>query len=283
MKMVPNADPTSLQPGDFNSDYAAASAVQMPDQGGGGLFNQMKHAMAQAKSAQQMMQTGIAQRHYVAGSKDRVDDLWAQTATISDCAARTTTTLDLRRKTYRIVSWDQPSGASSAGGGSNDQRGSDDNTHVAVSVTNTALGSRVLSGQPTNGFRSDVVVTETKSSGESHTQNGNLLAYYSSYANPIADCLAAGVMAESGAAQGAAMMGGYARIMRALAAAGASSRFSIKQSGPPIPLGKLAMWNAMTFSAQGHDISITTENGNVRAIGANDAVFSVPSNFTQQQ
>lgn len=283
MKMVPNADASSLQPGDFNSDYAAASASQMPDQGGGGFFNQMKHAMAQAKSAQQMMQTGIAQRHYVAGSKDRVDDLWTQTATISDCAARTTTTLDLRHKTYRVVSWDQPSGANSGGGGSTVERPSDDNTHVAISVTNTALGSRVLSGQPTNGFRSDVAVTETKSSGESNTQNGNLLAYYSNYPNPTANCIAADVIAQSGPGQGAAMMGGYSRIMRALAAAGGTARFSIKQSGPPIPLGKLAMWDAMTFSAQGHDISITTENGNVRAIGANDAAFTIPSDFTQQQ
>ena len=39
----------------------------------------------------------------------------------------------------------------------------------------------------------------------------------------------------------------------------------------------------MTFSAQGHSVTISTENGNVRAIGANDAVFSVPSDFTQQQ
>ncbi len=114
-KIAMNADPSTLQPGDFSADFAAASAVQTPQQSGGGFFAQMHQAMATAQSYQQMMQTGIAERHYIAGSKERTDNLAAQTATIVDCAARTITTLDLRRKTYRVTSMDQPSAPSSSG------------------------------------------------------------------------------------------------------------------------------------------------------------------------
>ena len=61
-----------------------------------------------AQSAQQMMQTGLAEKHYVAGSKERTDEVVMQTATITDCVARTITTLNFRDKTYRVVSMDQP-------------------------------------------------------------------------------------------------------------------------------------------------------------------------------
>lgn len=284
MKMQMNADASSLQPGDFNADFAAAAAVQAPDQNsGGGIFNQMNHAMAQAKSVQQMMQTGVALRHYIAGSKERTDDLYNQTATIEDCAARTTTTLDLRKKTYRVVSWDQPSSPSSGGGGSGGSGYTDDGTRVAITVTNSALGARELSNVPTNGYRSNMVVTETKPSGESNTQNGDLIGYYSTYRPPQPSCPRARDAGTSTGGVNSPMMGGYLSVMRALASTGMSSRFSVKQSGPPLPLGKLAMYDAMSFSAQGHDISITTERGNVRSITANDAAFSIPSDFTQAQ
>lgn len=147
-KIVMNAAPASLQPGSFDADFAAAASVQQPEQNGGGIFNQMKQAMAMGQSMQQMMQYGFAARHYVAGSKERTDDLALQTATIVDCAARTITTLDLRRKTYRVVSMDQSSATSSGGGGGGPQAGAtQDNTRIAISVANTALGGREVAGQ----------------------------------------------------------------------------------------------------------------------------------------
>ena len=36
VKLSMNADPSTLQPGDFNADYAAASTTQAPAAGGGG-------------------------------------------------------------------------------------------------------------------------------------------------------------------------------------------------------------------------------------------------------
>jgi len=285
MKFSMDADPSSLQPGPFDSDFAAAAAVQAPDQGGGsGIFSQMHKAAAMAQAMQQMMKTGTAEHHYVAGSKERVDRLAFLTATIVDCAARTITTLDLRRKTYRVESMDSSSGSGSSGGGSGGSKFTDDGTRVAISVTNTALGAREVGGLATNGYRSDMVMTTTKPSGESQTTNGNLLAYYSNDASPAPSSCASGRDAgPSGGAQGMAMMGQYALAMRALATRGISSRFSLKQSGPPLPLGKLAMYDAMSFSQSGHAVTISTERGNVRSIGADDPAFSIPSGFTQQQ
>ena len=105
------------------------------------------------------MQSGLAERHYVAGTKERTDHVAQQTATIVDCAARTITTLDVANKTYRVTSMESPSSPSS-GGGSDSSSGSD-NTRVAITITNTALGSKTLGGLPASGFRSDMAITET--------------------------------------------------------------------------------------------------------------------------
>ncbi|HEX3671590.1 MAG TPA: hypothetical protein VHT92_07805 [Candidatus Cybelea sp.] len=284
MKFAMDADPSSAQPGSFDSDFAAASAVQMPDQGsGGGIFGQINRAKGMAAAMQQMMQSGEAEHHYVAGSKERTDNLFFQTATITDCSARTITTLDLRRKTYKVESMDAHS-SSAGSGGSGGSKFSDDGTRVAISVTNTALGSRDVGGVPTNGYRSDMTLTTTKPSGESQTEKGNLLGYYSGNASPSVTCWGGGTAAgPGGSAAGMAMMGKYALVMRALAAHGMSSRFTFTQSGPPLPTGRLAMFDAMTFGMQGHSVTISSERGNVRAIGASDAAFAIPSDFTQQQ
>ena len=276
-----NAEPASLEPGSFDADFAAASAVRQPAQsGGGGIFGPMKQAMAMGQSMQQMMQYGFAERHYVAGSKERTDQLALQTATIVDCVARTTTTLDLQRKTYRVVSMDQAS-ATSSGGGSGSQAGaSEDNTRVAISVANTALGGREVAGQQTNGFRSELTITETTSSGQTQTQNGNLIAYYSSYSNPTPSCYKGSPVT---GAHGPAMMAQYASVMRALALGGSDSRFSVRQSGPHLPVGQLSMYDAVTFGMKGQGATFVTERGNVRPMNATDAAFAIPSDFTQQQ
>ncbi len=277
-KIAVNADPATLAPGSFDGDFATAAAVQQPEQSGGGIFKQIHQAMSEGQSMQQMMKNGMAEHHYVAGSKDRTDRLFTQTATIVDCAARTTTTLDLRRKTYKVVSMDQPSSPGS-GGTSSPGRTSDNDTRVAISVTNTALGARNVGGQPTDGYSSQMTITETSSSGQSQTQNGNLRAWYSSFANPVPTCSGGSLMTGGRAA---AAMAGYMGAMRALASTG-DPRFSVSQSGPRLPLGRLPMYDAMTFGGQGQAATFVTERGNVRPIDANDPIFSVPEGFTQEQ
>lgn len=278
-KIAVNGNPSSPQPGNFDDDFAAASAAQMPDQGGsgGGMFGQMHQAMAMGQAMKQLMATGVAERHYVAGSKERVDNLSRQTATITDCDARTIARLDLRNKTYTVESMDHPSSSTSAGRGPGGAF-NDNGTRIAISVTNTALGSRVVAGQPTSGYRSDATLTETSSSGETHTQNANLIGYYSSFDNPAPGCSRPYLALERGR-----MMASYSQLMGAFAAGGTDKRFSITQSGPPLPLGKLAMFDAVAFGAQGQGVTFVNERGNVRALSATDPVFAIPPGFTQRQ
>lgn len=277
-KISMGGDSATLQPGDFDSDFAAAAAAQPPQQqSGGGIFNQIHQAMGMGAQLQQMMQTGIAQRHYLAGSKERTDDVARQTATIVDCAARTITTLDLQRKTYSVVSMDRPQTGGPAGAPASPAAQRDDGTKVAVAVSNAALGALQVGGQSTDGYRSQIAITETSASGESRTQNGELLAYYSALPTPAAGC----APQHSMAGPAGAMMGGYSRIMRALSSGGTDPRFSVKQSGPALPLGRMAMYDALTLGAQGRGATIVTERGNVRTIGPDDPAFAIPPGFTQ--
>lgn len=266
-KVVMSADPSSLQPGSFDSDFAAAAAVQAPSAGA-------------AQGAQQMMQTGIAERHYVAGSKERTDNLARQTATIADCVARTITTLDLRGKTYRVVSMDQPSAPGSGAGAGPRTPFLQNGASIAVSVANTALGALVVGGQPTNGFRSDVKFAMTSPSGESNTRNGVLVGYYSAYAKPAPPC-SGGIFAEM--LGGAHAMARFEQLMSAVSSGGTNLHISVKQNGPLLPVGKLAMFEALSFQMLGHGTTMVTERGNVRAIAVDDPVFSIPPGFTKQQ
>lgn len=284
IKFAMNADSSAQQPGDFSADFAAAAAVQGPDLGGGnGIFNAIHQAEARAKSMQQLMQTGFAERHYVAGTKERTDNLSMQTATIIDCAARTITRLDLRHKTYKTDSMDQSSSPGGEGGASG-APAHDNGTRVAVTVSNTALGSRDVGGQPSSGYRSDMTITETSTSGESRTQKGNMVGYYSSFANPAPSCSRMGAPSGPSGQMGSAMMGNFAQLMRALTSSGMDKRFTISQSGPPLPLGKLAMFSAAAFTnGQGNGMTFVTERGNVHSISASDPVFAIPPDFTPQQ
>jgi hypothetical protein len=285
-KLAMTTDPSSLQPGSFDDDYSAAASAQPPAPGGGGLFGQFKQSIANAQSAAQMMQTGMAQKHYVAGSKERTDLVAMQTATITDCVARTITTLNLRNKTYRVVSMDQPTAASSGGSSSGGSAPKDDGTKVAITVANTALGARAVGGEQTNGYRSDTTITETKPTGESHTQNLNVVGYYTAFTQPFPHC--SGSSPWSGdsmsPAQGMAMMAAASRVMRELATAGVDKRFSLTQSGPMLPFGNFSMYQAVTFSAKnGQGAALVTERGHVHPVDANDPVFSIPSDFTREQ
>jgi hypothetical protein len=280
-KIAMGADPSSLQPGSFDDDYAAASAEQPPAASGGGLFAHMKQAMAMGQNVGKLMTTGMAERHYVAGSKERTDYIAMGTAFITDCVARTITTLNLRDKTYRIESMDHPSSATSSAPGAG-APAKDDGTRVAISIANSSLGSRVLAGQPTNGFRSVMTMTESKPAGESSTQNLDLIAYYSALPMPFPTCFHLGSASGVSPGNAMAMMGAAMHVMQSLAVAGLDKRFSLKQSGPLLPAGNIPMYEAVLYGQNG-SAAFVTELGNVRPISANDPVFSVPADFTRQQ
>jgi hypothetical protein len=291
-KFSRSGDAATLQPGSFDQDYAQAAAVAPPPEStGGGMMGKMKQAMAMAQHLQALLRNGFAERHYVAGSKERIDEVSDQKAAILDCAAGTMTTLDVRRKTYRVESLNASPAPSSSGGATAPQpRATDDVTSIAITIANTALGAKNIGGQPTNGFSSEMSFKETNASGKAQSYNGDLVGYYSNYANPSPACegprpAAPGRQSPMDAAQTlTAMTAGFTRFTRALALAGADSRFSIKQSGPALPRGKFAMYQAATIGGGPEGgATFVSERGNLRPISADDPIFGVPSDFTRGQ
>lgn len=277
-KVSMGTDPSTLQPGNFEADFKTASDAK-PLQSGGGMFG----AIRQVSGAMAAMKAGTAERHYIAGSKERVDDVAAQHATITDCAARTVTTLDLAKKTYRVETFDQIAAKGSSGSSGSSPHGApaykDDGSKVAMALTNTALGQKQIGGENTTGYKSDMKMTVTKPGGESHTGDMALTAYYSGKARPSISC--PGTMGALGASpQAAAMMSSYALAMRALMTPG-NPRFSVTSSGPALPSGKLPLFEVMT-SEQGKGFAFLSERGNVRTINDSDPAFSVPSDFTKE-
>jgi hypothetical protein len=235
------------------------------------------------------VQNGFAQRYYIAGSKERTDQVSDQTATIVDCAARTVTTLDLRKKTYRVVSMDQsspPNSPNSGGATTPAPRATDDFGRIAIVITNTALGAREVGGQPTSGFGSQVSYTQTKPSGQTQSYNGDLVGYYSTYANPVPGCSRVPPVPDRNSAPNAAdvisaMTLSHEQLMQGITMAGMDPRFSLQQSGPPLPRDKLAMYEAATFAGgRAGRATLVIERGNVRNVGTNDPIFSVPADFT---
>jgi hypothetical protein len=285
-KFAPGEDASALVPGSFDADYAAASQVQAQTKSGGGLFAAIKQAESAGSEMQTMMRSGFAEHHYVAGSKERTDQVADQTATIVDCDARTITSLDLRAKTYRVTSMDAATPETHSSPSSVAQMKTsptDTNTKMAIALTNTALGSQVVGGVPTDGYRSDMKLTQTDSSGVSRTMNAQLIGYYTSRSNPEPSCSR---MSTSGntAHPGAGMMVAASRFKQALSSAGSDRRVSLSQSGPALPAGNFSMYDAVTVTMGNRGgATFITERGNVRPIDPNDPVFSVPSDFTQQQ
>lgn len=283
-KIVPDATADSLQPGSFDSDYATAASAPTTAPGKGGMFGKLMQAAQQAQLAAGMVKTGIAEKHYVAGSKDRVDHVVLKTATITDCSARTITTLDLAKKTYHVESMDHPSTAkpgTSSGSSGPETMPTDDGTRIAISVNTKALGAKTVGGQQTNGYQSNTTFTETKPGGETHSTTADVIAYYTGIANPSPAC---GLFHSAAPSMGPGdMAGGLTRMMQAFQSAGIDKRITVSQTGPQMPFGKLSMFDAATFAGGDgkHNATFLSERGNVRTIDANDAAFTVPADFTK--
>lgn len=245
-RIVFNADPATMQPGSFDQDWATASSSQPAQTGGGGLFGKFRQAISMGENAGAMIRNGMAQRHYVAGTKSRTDMTALGMAYITDCAARTITVLNLHDKTYRVESMDHPSAATSnaTGGGGSFK---DDGTKVAIAIQNRSLGAALIGGQQSNGYRSTMSFTESKPGAQPQTQHMDLIAYYSGMRTPTSSCYRVGLGGGMSPAEGMAQMGAAMRVMQTLGAAGIDKRFSLTQSGPQLPAGNLAMYEALFF------------------------------------
>jgi hypothetical protein len=279
---------SSLQPGSFDSDFAIASAPPALDRPKVPLPFGLGQAMKNATAAGNIMMSGVAERHYVAGTRERTDDVGHFKATILDCAARTITTLDLKKKTYKIVSLDQPvhgTTTTSEGQAEPGPAPTDDGTKIAIDIKNLSLGREEVGGETTDGFKSNIKMTTTRADGESKTNDMDRTAYYSVRTSPRMTCSHGSLLASD--QRGASMMGGYVQLMQTLSEYGENKRFTLKQSGPALPLSKMSMWDLTTFSGgnagDAHTGGFLTERANIRSIQSDDAIFSVPGDFTKEQ
>jgi hypothetical protein len=287
MKFAPSNDAAILQPGTFDADYqTAAQPVQAPPQRGG-MFGRITAAMDQAGAAMAIFKTGMAERHYIAGNKERTDYPSTQKATILDCGARTLTSLDLKAKTYTVVSLDAPRAPVSSGPSSGrtapGAMPTDDGTRIKMTLVNKALGPRTIAPETTDGYSSDMTVVATRPNGDSSTSTMSLVEYLSKYPRTSLVCRSLG----SGTAPppGVAGMGMMQYQMMQSALYGSDPRFTISSSGPALPNKRMALWELMTMTggqagqARG-GFSMLSERGNVRSVRADDPVFFVPADFT---
>ena len=285
VKFVPGTDAASLAPGTFESDFQAASQPAQTQQRGG-IFGKMSAALDQAAAAASAFKNGTAERHYIAGNKERTDSPATQKATILDCGARTLTSLDLKAKTYTVVSLDAPRAPVNSGGSSpRTAPGTmppDDGTRVAITTVNKALGPRTIGPDQTDGYSSNMTMVTSRPNGEGSSSTMLLVEYLSNSPRASLVCKTA----SSGSAQtGMAAMGAAQYQMMQTALYGSDSRFTISSSGPALPTRRLPLFEAMTMSggqagqARG-GLTVLTERGNVRSIRADDPVFFVPSDFT---
>ena len=282
----------AAQPGTFDADFQAASqpAPQQPSRGG--LFGGLNAALAQAASMTNMMKSGFAERHFIAGQRERVDNLAAQTATILDCQARTLATLDLKNKTYKLVSLDapQPPPAPSRGAPAAPQAvATDDGSKIAMAITNQALGPRQIGSDATDGFQTNINMTITRPGSQSVTTQMTTTEYVVKRSDYT---LACGGVASSAPGPGAAALSQYAMAQRAMAMN--NPRFTVTSSGPALPAGRFSVFTAITMAAAaptsgaapasggppGGFASII-ERGHERAITDDDPIFTIPADFTK--
>ncbi len=290
-----STDATVPEP-NFAQDWQTASQPAPRQQQQGGMFGALSAQMNGAMAFAQSMKTGMAERHFVAGNLERTDNIAAQTATIVDCAARTITYLDLAKKTYRIVSMDQPQTAPHSSAGRHEGSNSpmqDDGTRFKIAYVSQALGPRPIDGVNTDGYKAAMTITITKSDGSSQSMQTNLTQYVSNYGQPMQSC-PAGRMAMMGIPGGgggpmAAMMSSMNMthmMNEAMRTPNGDQRFTMTSTGPPLPTGRLDMFSVYQFAgqnSQGHAFATIIERGNIRPVSDMDkSVFGIPPDFTKE-
>jgi hypothetical protein len=282
--MAQNSSGPPPAPGSFQPDFQTASSA--PKGNAHGMFAKLMNASTNMMGA---FKNGTAERHYYGSTKFRTDNVAIGTGDITDCTARTLTHLDLNAKTYHVTSLDQPQTPSSGGGHSSapGPSATDDGTKLAINMTTRSLGPMTIEGLATNGYAMDMKVTITKADGESSTSNEAITAYYAALADPHTSCPEPH-MAMAMGGPGGSMGGGAAameQMMMAMQAVNSKGdpRFKVTSSGPPLPGGKLAMWEFMTMKGDNGQggFGIETERGDVHQLSDSDPAFSPPPDFTK--
>jgi hypothetical protein len=287
-KFAMGSDAGSTQPGSFETDFQTASQpVQQLKSGG--LLGGLSASLTQGMAGMAMMRNGLAERHYIAGNKERTDNVAAQTATILDCQARTLATLNLKNKTYTLVSLDAPQQPVAGGsrGGAPQGVPTDDGSRIAINTTNQALGQRQIGPDLADGYKSNMTMTVTKGDGTSSTMQMLKTEYVINFADLTVSCPR---IPQNIPGPGAAAMNQYAMAQRAMTTK--NPRFTVTSSGPAIPTNRFALFTLTTMGGSSASagsgaggppggFATIMERGHERAITSDDPIFTIPPDFTR--
>ena len=273
-------------PGDFAADFATASKPA-PAPHTGGMFGSIAALGGMVQNAMATFTNGLAERHFIAGQFRRTDEVAAGTATITDCRARTLTTLDLNKKTYRVTSLDSPPSSAAPAPAAPGRMGPPPtippDAHFDMTVTTTSLGPQTVYGMPSTGYTTHIVTTSTEN-GKTQSGEFDSTMYVSAQPEVASGGCASGMVPSMGPPSAAMMQG----MTTALMAAHSDGRFTVHSSGPAIPSGRFSPYVAISPKSGGNAsgspamaFSMIQERANLRSISDGDPVFKVPSDFTQ--
>jgi len=286
-----NAEVSSLQRANFDADFTAAGRAAV--------------AAREAEKSdtfdwEPLFRAGLAQRRYVAGSKERTDDVASGTATIIDCNVRTMTRLISRNKTYWIRPLDRmlPKTATADAGSKPAAYVPPKIVYVAKTL---ALGPRQIGPDLTDGYQTDVTMTVTPSAGPGETQRMSLTEYFTKLADGNAQCSmfsddpvpigvadvtasAIALITISSSPVWAFANAQYDLLRRAMS--GGKVAYAFTSSGPAIPSGRLPALTTFTvccgyFGSPDGSFTMMIERAHHRSIASDDPIFSIPPDFTK--
>jgi hypothetical protein len=260
-------DPTKYTRETFDEDFRVASEAEGP---------QLRFLGPQRRLAT----TGVAERHYLTSSKERVDNLTLGTAAILDCSARTITRLDLLAKTYAVQSYSEPSPAPSRPTtpfAPSDNGG----TELSFVSETKALGTRNFGNIATDGYRIDEIFSFEIPRINLQVHKLEALRFYTQTVLPRLDC--------SGSRRARLLMSpvetsrGYKDFSVLNEINRNDPSVKITRRGPAMPDERLALVEIARTEMQsdGYTVSVATtiERGHIRPILPIDSIFDIPSDF----
>ncbi len=274
--------PAPAGPGSYRTDLETASAADAPA---------VRHVpfglgktVARVEPPAPTFANGLAERHYVGASRERIDDIGTHTADITDCLERTITHLDFNRKTDLILPIDRPdrpsAGENRADSGA---KATDDGSVFFFTIETRALGAATVEGIPTHGYDSRIAMTVTKPTGERTTSDVHVRAYYAAFDEPSFGC--GDVRPDRSPPGDADAMAAIDLALHALHAPRPDARYSIRRTGPIVSGKRFRMWQSVDIAGRepgATHLVVVTERGDVRTpVSDADPIFAVPPGFNE--
>ncbi len=262
------------------TEVVVDSAVQkVADNALGGI-------MGSLNAFRDFMQAGKLERHAFYKGWERVDDVATKTATIKKCDLHQYIELNLEKKTYRITN---PAAATRSSSSSTHPSNASSETPapeqpgtavVDFTRKGTALAAQTLNGVETSGYSNRNSLTVSQATGS--CRNGSFTVVSTEYLSAMKEPRAICPLPASPRVP--------MEPRRVVARGGCKPTFTLHNSGPVPPSGRLAMYTRLAFLPQNSNeesasqFAFVTERGNVKSLTKNDiaGLFEIPAGFTKE-